>query len=152
MVTIFVEGLRQSPARLQLFRKIPSTLDEAIRIAFSEEYSHRSANGNVPIPGDGACQSGSLYEYVDSCYFVASIGRGYEVKANGAIELILDSNILSNPHHCPPPLEKRKGRPRVRRLASQGENQSSGKRPCSSSKPTCSMCGLVGHNKRTCRD
>ena len=43
LVSIFLEGLRQGPARLQLFRDIPGTLDDAIRIAFMEEYSHRSA-------------------------------------------------------------------------------------------------------------
>ena len=46
LVTLFMEGLRQGPARLQLFRHIPPTLDQAIKEAFMEEYSHRSASGN----------------------------------------------------------------------------------------------------------
>jgi hypothetical protein len=48
LVSIFLEGLRQGPARLQLFRDIPGTLDDAIRIAFMEEYSHRSAGRGQP--------------------------------------------------------------------------------------------------------
>jgi hypothetical protein len=50
LVTLFMEGLRQGPARLQLFRRIPQTLDQAIKEAFMEEYSHRSANGNSKGP------------------------------------------------------------------------------------------------------
>jgi Retrotransposon gag protein/Zinc knuckle len=56
LVSIFLEGLRQGPARLQLFRDVPKTLDDAIRIAHMEEYSHRNASrgssGNGPSPMD----------------------------------------------------------------------------------------------------
>ena len=48
LVSIFLEGLRHGPARLQLFRDIPGTLDDAIRIAFMEEYSHRNAGRGQP--------------------------------------------------------------------------------------------------------
>jgi len=44
LVSIFLEGLRQGPARLQLFRNVPGTLDDAVRIAYMEEYSHRGAS------------------------------------------------------------------------------------------------------------
>ena len=45
LVTLFLEGLRQGPARFQLFRHVPPTLDQAIKEAFMEEYAHKSANG-----------------------------------------------------------------------------------------------------------
>ncbi len=54
LVTAFLEGIRPGPARLQLYREVPKTLDDAIRIAHMEEYSHRSANhtprGGGPTP------------------------------------------------------------------------------------------------------
>lgn len=50
LVTIFMKGLRVGPARNQLFRRVPPTLDEAIEVAQFEEYSFRSANGGPRGP------------------------------------------------------------------------------------------------------
>ena len=44
-VTIFMEGLRSGPARTQLFRAIPSTMEEGIAVSMMEEHSYRSATG-----------------------------------------------------------------------------------------------------------
>jgi Retrotransposon gag protein/Zinc knuckle len=44
-VTIFLEGLQQGPARSQLYRQIPDTLDEAFNVALMEEHAARSARG-----------------------------------------------------------------------------------------------------------
>jgi len=48
MVTVMMEGLNPGPAKTKLFRKAPSTLEEAITIALREDYSHRQANG-LPV-------------------------------------------------------------------------------------------------------
>ena len=56
-VTIFLQGLEQGPARMQLYRQIPATLDEAFQVALMEEHAAHSARGlsSVPPPrsGDG---------------------------------------------------------------------------------------------------
>lgn len=45
-VTIFLQGLKQGPARNQLFRVHPQTLDRAIKIAMEENYSFLCAKGS----------------------------------------------------------------------------------------------------------
>lgn len=56
-VTIFMQGLEHGPARMQLYRQIPATLDEAFQVALMEEHAALSARGvsSVPPPrsGDG---------------------------------------------------------------------------------------------------
>jgi len=42
-VTIFMQGLREGPARTQLFRVVPDTLDKAIHLALSEDFSYKNA-------------------------------------------------------------------------------------------------------------
>ena len=49
-VTIFLEGLEQGPARTQLYRQIPATLDEAFQVALMEEHAARSARGLPSTP------------------------------------------------------------------------------------------------------
>jgi hypothetical protein len=54
-VTVFMRGIKQGPARTQLFREFPQTLEEAFRIAIAEEYSQHMARGNpaaIPDHGD----------------------------------------------------------------------------------------------------
>jgi Ty3 transposon capsid-like protein len=46
LVTVFMQGLKTSPAKTQLFRIYPATLEDAIRIALSEDYSHRQARSS----------------------------------------------------------------------------------------------------------
>lgn len=41
--TVFMDGLKVGPARTQLFRVQATTMEEAIRIALQEEYSHKQA-------------------------------------------------------------------------------------------------------------
>uniref|UniRef100_H3GMJ2 Gag protein n=1 Tax=Phytophthora ramorum TaxID=164328 RepID=H3GMJ2_PHYRM len=41
--TVFMDGLKVGPARTQLFRVYASTMEEAIKIALQEEYSHKQA-------------------------------------------------------------------------------------------------------------
>ena len=48
-VTIFMEGLKQGPARLQLFRDTPPTFEAAIAVAMREEFSHKGASGHHRI-------------------------------------------------------------------------------------------------------
>ena len=43
-VLTFLNGLRHSPARHDRFRKVPSTMEEAIKIALVEEQSYNSAS------------------------------------------------------------------------------------------------------------
>ena len=43
-VPTFLNGLRHGPARQALFRKVPSTMEEAIKIALVEKQPHNSAS------------------------------------------------------------------------------------------------------------
>lgn len=54
-ITIFLEGLEQGPARTQLYRQIPTTLDEAFQVALMEEHAAKSARGipSTPPRGNG---------------------------------------------------------------------------------------------------
>lgn len=54
-ITIFMQGLEQGPARMQLYRQIPATLDEAFQVALMEEHAALSARGisSVPPPRSG---------------------------------------------------------------------------------------------------
>jgi hypothetical protein len=45
-VTVFMQGLKAGPAKTQLFRSFPSTLEEAIRIASSEAFSCQMARSD----------------------------------------------------------------------------------------------------------
>jgi hypothetical protein len=47
-VTVFMRGIKTGPARTQLFRVYPQTLEEAFKIAQSEEYSHSMARSSAP--------------------------------------------------------------------------------------------------------
>lgn len=47
-VTVFMRGVRVGPARTQLFRMYPQSLEEAFKIAQTEEYSHAMARGVSP--------------------------------------------------------------------------------------------------------
>jgi hypothetical protein len=49
-VTVFMEGLKPGPARTQLFRANPSSLEEAMEIAVQEDYCFRQARGPTPTP------------------------------------------------------------------------------------------------------
>ncbi|DAZ97533.1 TPA: hypothetical protein N0F65_003019 [Lagenidium giganteum] len=90
-------------------------------------------------------KSDSLYDFVDNCYFVDSIAKGYGAESKHAIELILDASITTSMWHKPPQLERRKGRPRVNRFASQGETGAT----THTRRRTCTKCNEVGHNRRT---
>ena len=46
-VTVFMQGLKPSPARTQLFRTYPNTLEEAIQIALTESFSQHQASGHI---------------------------------------------------------------------------------------------------------
>lgn len=52
-VTIFMEGLNKGPARTEIYRHVPNTLDAAIRMAFMEEHSARSAEVTMTAPFAG---------------------------------------------------------------------------------------------------
>lgn len=52
-VTIFMEGLNKGPARTEIYRHVPNTLDVAIRMAFMEEHSARSAEVTMTAPFAG---------------------------------------------------------------------------------------------------
>jgi hypothetical protein len=65
MVTVMMEGLNPGPAKTKLFRKAPSTLEEAITIALREDYSHRQANGLPVRPLTGGHQDTSGPEPMD---------------------------------------------------------------------------------------
>ncbi|OWZ18291.1 LOW QUALITY PROTEIN: Pol Polyprotein [Phytophthora megakarya] len=54
-VTVFMDGLRVSPARTQLFCVQASTIEEAIQVALEEEYSHSQARTLT-----SACQGHSV--------------------------------------------------------------------------------------------
>ncbi|GMF16602.1 unnamed protein product [Phytophthora fragariaefolia] len=62
-VTVFMDGLRVGPARMQQFRVHANTMEEAIQIALKEEYSHRQDRTSATTwQGDsapGSAQSGS---------------------------------------------------------------------------------------------
>uniref|UniRef100_H3H1J0 CCHC-type domain-containing protein n=1 Tax=Phytophthora ramorum TaxID=164328 RepID=H3H1J0_PHYRM len=47
--TVFMDGLKVGPARTQLFRVHASTMEEAIKIALQEEYSHKQAGTPVVV-------------------------------------------------------------------------------------------------------
>ncbi|KAH9151130.1 hypothetical protein AeRB84_006191, partial [Aphanomyces euteiches] len=44
-VSVFMNGLVESPSRSELFRRIPKTFEEAVEIALKEEFSQASAQG-----------------------------------------------------------------------------------------------------------
>ncbi|CAK4190969.1 unnamed protein product [Aphanomyces euteiches] len=44
-VSVFMNGLVESPSRSDLFRRIPKTFEEAVKIALKEEFSQASAQG-----------------------------------------------------------------------------------------------------------
>ncbi|KAF0722380.1 hypothetical protein Ae201684P_019419 [Aphanomyces euteiches] len=44
-VSVFMDGLVESPSRSELFRRIPKTFEEAVEIALKEEFSQASAQG-----------------------------------------------------------------------------------------------------------
>jgi hypothetical protein len=46
LVSIFLQGMRDGPARTQLFRVYPSKLEDAISVALQEEFSKRQAQRN----------------------------------------------------------------------------------------------------------
>ena len=46
-VPTFMNGLRHGPSRQALFRKVPSTMEEAIQIALVEEQSYNSASATA---------------------------------------------------------------------------------------------------------
>ena len=50
LVTIFMQGMRIGPARAQLFRTHPETLEEAIRIDFREDNSQRQSASSSNAP------------------------------------------------------------------------------------------------------
>ena len=60
-VTIFMEGLRTSVARTEVFRVYPSTFEEAVRIALNAEHNFKSArlgwNGYNPSSARANCTS-----------------------------------------------------------------------------------------------
>ena len=45
-VTVLMQGLKHGPAKVQLFRTYPQTLEEAIHIAISKDYSHSFARND----------------------------------------------------------------------------------------------------------
>jgi hypothetical protein len=53
-VTVFMKGLRPSTGRTQLFRVYPRTLEEAINIAISEDYSQSQSRQGMPSSPSGA--------------------------------------------------------------------------------------------------
>jgi hypothetical protein len=54
LVSIFLQGMRDGPARTQLFRVYPSKLEDAISIALQEEFSKRQAQRNQNFNGNHA--------------------------------------------------------------------------------------------------
>ena len=45
--TVFMEGLRPGPAKTQLFRMNPSSLEDAMEVAIHEDYCHKQAHASV---------------------------------------------------------------------------------------------------------
>uniref|UniRef100_H3GDT4 CCHC-type domain-containing protein n=1 Tax=Phytophthora ramorum TaxID=164328 RepID=H3GDT4_PHYRM len=79
--TVFMDGLKVGPARTQLFRVHASTMEEAIKIALQEEYSHKQAGtpvvaqlvvaNNEPEPMDlSSAELGSV-----RCYKCGGLGH-----------------------------------------------------------------------------
>lgn len=58
-VSGFIEGLNHGNVRQQLFRDIPSTLEEAIRIALIEDQSYHSSRQRAPTKSGGSSGSGN---------------------------------------------------------------------------------------------
>lgn len=63
-VTVFTQGLRQGPPRLEVFRRMPKSFEEAVQIAMGEQLSHTRAQAPAvpaaPEPMDlSAIQAGS---------------------------------------------------------------------------------------------
>lgn len=46
-VTVFIDGVRVGPVRTELFRRQPTTFNEAVHIAFLEDHCMMSAQGHV---------------------------------------------------------------------------------------------------------
>jgi hypothetical protein len=80
MVTVFMRGIKQGPARTQLFRVFPQTLEAAFQVAQTEEYSQSMARGYSPSgPADGSDMDVSNVEARDmsttKCYNCGRLGH-----------------------------------------------------------------------------
>ncbi|KAF4136133.1 SWIM zinc finger domain-containing protein [Phytophthora infestans] len=89
-------------------------------------------------------QPESIFDFFDWCYLVETYMRANDA-ATSNIELVLDDHIQADEEVQPPIASRKRGRPRKKRIASQGEARRSSKQT------KCSQCGELGHNRRTCQ-
>lgn len=82
-----------------------------------------------------------IFELVGPSHTIAS----YE-QSLGSLEVLEDISLASDPTIQPAPFVRQAGRPKKRRIRSQGETGGKARKAY-----RCTRCGTVGHNKKTCR-
>lgn len=91
-----------------------------------------------------------VYDYVHECYKVNT----YLQTCNNLMNPINGRELWpesENPTLLPPDVEKRVGRPKKARRRELEEPANPKKLGRKGIKMTCKKCGIVGHNKRTCK-
>jgi hypothetical protein len=82
-----------------------------------------------------------IFEIVGPSHMVSS----YE-QSLGSLEVPEDNTLVADSTLHPAPFVRQAGRPKKRRIRSQGETGGKARKAY-----RCTRCGIVGHNKRTCR-
>lgn len=83
----------------------------------------------------------TAYELMGECYTVAA----YRASV-GTLEVPEDHLLVRDPSILPAVYVRQAGRPKKRRIRSQGEVGGKARKPY-----CCTRCGAVGHNRATCR-
>ncbi|KAJ8621739.1 hypothetical protein MRB53_030268 [Persea americana] len=91
--------------------------------------------------------------YCDNCYSVEK----YRVAYDGIIHAMSHKETWTRPpdaFYIHPPYNRRlPGRPKKERIKDRNEDNPSLKRAKNSSRTTkCSLCGILGHNSKTCKN
>ncbi|KAK1945099.1 hypothetical protein P3T76_003632 [Phytophthora citrophthora] len=87
-------------------------------------------------------QLDKVFDYFDKICSIANYAAAF---ADEAVQLPLDQDLTKENVTLPPVLEKKRGRPKSKRIRSNGEDGNGG--------PVyrCGNCRESGHNKQTCK-
>lgn len=83
------------------------------------------------------------YQHVDHYYHTSEYIRSY---AEPIIPFVQPTYDPNGKLIAPPDYQPKRGRSKRKHIQSRGEKQTSTKRR----KPTCTQCGVSGHNKQSC--
>jgi len=86
-----------------------------------------------------------VFHFFDRCYLVETYTLANDVSTSN-IDIVLDDEIQASDEVRAPQGSRKCGRPKKKRIPSQGETDRA------TTQTKCSRCGELGHNRRTCRD